>query len=1380
MAPSAVDDVTADSESDAPVSSGQWPASPEREQLPPDSSPASAKQSQSWNALPTTPGASTPMFLDLTSWHEHDKGSGRTNPHAKANNESGNVEVSALIPLLPDGRLNSPKYEEVSRRLSSTGSESASNMPPDVSLPQNQSAPTSQDGNNVTRETRSSPIPASPTPESDLEFTLPRALNEKTDTIASSAPMQRFPCTASQPQDPFTQVKQTPYVNSHVQVKSILESRSPSPPIESNMNPLANGNMNDDTEYVSASITSGPETSTAEPKCESGKSHTAGDRRLEKMTARLVEEINNQGGADSDAEEPSKVVIEDQQQRNKSEIVADQPVDSTLVITQSQCQSSGLNQPAVVEEANLKSPAVSEKLSTAENDHGNRSPQPSTPDHATRIAREAMRKVADSSFVSPNVTKRQKRFKIPSAFTLTERSDLPRDPSEGARQYRQDFLASRRSSESSTPTTSPTMPFTVFPWTTPESPRDPSERARQIRQEFLASRRSSEINTPTTSPRMQFDARTGTIQAERRSVEVEKNIDQVTLHNHSVDPEIEGPKITESEELSARPETQDLELNAASLPNDTMSVEPICDDAKLGAQDDPPSVYDAESPMFVAQNADLKCPDVEQSTVLGASSYASNDEKQRARSVELNVSIQSPDHREAEDGLASAKGEAKQTVNLEIDLNAVSHDQLAHRNEQRRAVEAESDKARTSSPGRADQVAEQESNVTLGVMLDHVGEREHAAPESMHHQRSTEENHDTQMPELTASGSIPQQESVAMDADTSMLDEIAMEPTLDQHLNGVDMITPMAGAQAFPDTMSLKSVDPSHEPIAQTSPLHPVGPTFVAESNTENLPNLSLPTPSLASPLSSPMSDSKLKALEKHQSPVRLPIETTEPDPPPGSESIFDIFKATYPAYPGDLKHFTAMCRKISQLVKANKMEHQSLWDDFIVRHNIEYSQYLRRCAEEAEDAVSYEVFYQTEIEGPQYQNRVISRRNLDEALALIAQQPNMERMHAEPVRDDESRTKPVNHKLDFNSSPVSKSIPHQYTTANNDKPLEPGETKSTSPHKPAVSCKFGRKPSEPPVLIDLTEDDLPDNPPQRTKERKIASQSTSLHLVNGVSDEPPSLQYSQDSLGSLFMPGTTSPRNTTKSLRRSLPWEGSGHSSLQGSPKATASDSSNALPGSGLREIRIKASNDAGAARLRVSANSSPDDPNQSQGLLNTYHRVIRSKWGIKTHELLEPEYCYGQVWSETMVQLLAEIASKVDVGEARNRIKRAIDTRIRNNARRGAGRASQDRKVLKSDLEVVKGVVESSRMSTTGPLPTADTHPAVEGQNEGTPSKWWDDDNSPFRSFARAYASIRHGNGNSFAKAGAAEPEDSPKAPKTTKSGVELKRIDIGRWNL
>ena len=45
MISNAVIDQTADSESDVPLSSGQWPASPERDQLPPDSSSGSTEHS---------------------------------------------------------------------------------------------------------------------------------------------------------------------------------------------------------------------------------------------------------------------------------------------------------------------------------------------------------------------------------------------------------------------------------------------------------------------------------------------------------------------------------------------------------------------------------------------------------------------------------------------------------------------------------------------------------------------------------------------------------------------------------------------------------------------------------------------------------------------------------------------------------------------------------------------------------------------------------------------------------------------------------------------------------------------------------------------------------------------------------------------------------------------------------------------------------------------------------------------------------------------------------------------------------------------------------------------------------------------------------------
>ena len=114
-----------------------------------------------------------------------------------------------------------------------------------------------------------------------------------------------------------------------------------------------------------------------------------------------------------------------------------------------------------------------------------------------------------------------------------------------------------------------------------------------------------------------------------------------------------------------------------------------------------------------------------------------------------------------------------------------------------------------------------------------------------------------------------------------------------------------------------------------------------------------------------------------------IPAAQTSPRTTSGDAGIFETFKVTYPAYLGDRKHFIAICKKIRSLLNRNRMEHPSLWDDFIVRHRTEYPDYLRRCAEEAEDPLSYEEFYREEIEQPQHQQRVVTRQTLNKALSL-------------------------------------------------------------------------------------------------------------------------------------------------------------------------------------------------------------------------------------------------------------------------------------------------------------------------------------------------------------------------------------------------------------
>lgn len=1390
------------------------------------------------------------MFPALESWSKREGDSGRKVNDGRARNESDSVEVSvSLVPSLDRGS-KSPKNREFVRRRSSTSSLLKSSLPPDAHPALVQSATRSPD-DVLGPEEKSSPIlPASPTPESDLEMTVPLALNDKTDSITSSAPMQQFLSTASQPHDPFTQVKRTPYVNNRVHNQPVSGFRSLSSPLKANSNPLANGTTNDDTEFVSASITSGPGTSSAETHGEVASFNAVDNQAIETVTAPPPEESNGHNAAESLLGKSNELILEVQQRSGKAGTVADIPDDSLLIETKSKYQSSESNQPSVAGIANATTRSTPERLPTLEDNRRDHIPQLPTSDHATQVTNGMKRRLPDSGFVSPGVATRQKRFKIPSGFTFIERSEVARDPSEGARQYRQDFLASRRSSESSTPTMSPTMPFPGFPGIMSENPRDPLERARQIRLEFLASRRSSTTSTPATSPRVQSAAFTGGFQAGQGKGAVEKDVEKMISQTQPVDTETERHKMTELKELSARSQRQEFRVGSAASPNRTASITADGDNAKPGAQDTPLLDYEAQSRDLVAQNADER-PYAEQRLLVEANASTSDDEAQLAQPVELDVYFRLSNHQEARNDIANTKNNADHSVQPEIESMIETHDQSANTDKDGRSVDSEAENPGKDIPTRIDEVVERGSNAPTPVVIQNQITELGAAVLETLHERLVEGNTEFQVSDKTASEPTFQQQSVTVEADTPMYKEIAATPTPQQQLIEGNTTTPI---QINQDITPLERIAYTGGPTDKHTPRSFAIPASMAESDTGNQLHLSPAATEHNPSFNSHTSNSRVKPAEDRQNAGQLPLEKVKQKSPVQRQNVFDKFKKAYPAYSGDMKHFAAICRKISQLVQATRMEHQSLWDDFIVRHKIEYSQYLRRCAEEAEDAVPYEDFYQTEIEAPQYQKGVIGRRNLDEALALVAQKSSAKQVHVE-LREDEPCAEPGKHKSTSGSDPVLENMDQENAFARDDEPRKPVGTRSApkpaSPQKivqkpvksqvaidlsaqkahseaitdggprvspfnaknaikEAISTRVVQKPLESRVTIDLTGDDELDDQHRKPKQREVLPQLAVPHLSNGVSVEPPTMQHRQDSsdssdspyqlprvpsamqssgvprplesIRSPRVPVTTSTRSATKSLRRSLPWTKPNSVAPQSSPVATASDSPKSLLAPDLREVRAKESDNA---RFQPLTKSAPNRAKHGPGLLNICHGVIQSNWGLEAHELLEPEYCREQILSDTMIELLAGIASKVDVGEARNRIKGAIDTRIKDNARRGVGHPSQARKILKADLEMVRGVVETSSMSTTSmsttsPFSLPHTNTAVEKQDEGTPSKWWDDDHSPFKSFARAYASIRPGKGNSFAQADSAEPRDAETVDEAARSGVQLKKINFLGWNL
>lgn len=99
--------------------------------------------------------------------------------------------------------------------------------------------------------------------------------------------------------------------------------------------------------------------------------------------------------------------------------------------------------------------------------------------------------------------------------------------------------------------------------------------------------------------------------------------------------------------------------------------------------------------------------------------------------------------------------------------------------------------------------------------------------------------------------------------------------------------------------------------------------------------------------------------------------------------AIYLQFKSVYPEYHGSQENFIGMCKKIEQLLRCDRMEHKSLWDDFIIRYQLDYPQYLERCVKNFEDPKTYERFYRDEIDEPSFNKRVLLPSTLGRALPL-------------------------------------------------------------------------------------------------------------------------------------------------------------------------------------------------------------------------------------------------------------------------------------------------------------------------------------------------------------------------------------------------------------
>ena len=179
----------------------------------------------------------------------------------------------------------------------------------------------------------------------------------------------------------------------------------------------------------------------------------------------------------------------------------------------------------------------------------------------------------------------------------------------------------------------------------------------------------------------------------------------------------------------------------------------------------------------------------------------------------------------------------------------------------------------------------------------------------------------------------------------------------------------------------------------------------------------------------------------------------------PTQVTIYGRFKEAYPEYKSNEKHFVAMCKKIEILEEEERMEHRSLWDDFIIQHEGAYRQYLLDCAEQVEDPLPYEVYYRKKIDAPRFMKRVVTPTNLRDVLSLEnLEAPKDSKPSETPKQEKGASQKPIPNRP-LGSSPIE--IDVDLTTERPMTPPIPPSLISSSSKPERSHCKLMPQPAD-------------------------------------------------------------------------------------------------------------------------------------------------------------------------------------------------------------------------------------------------------------------------------------------------------------------------------
>ena len=463
---------------------------------------------------------------------------------------------------------------------------------------------------------------------------------------------------------------------------------------------------------------------------------------------------------------------------------------------------------------------------------------------------------------------------------------------------------------------------------------------------------------------------------------------------------------------------------------------------------------------------------------------------------------------------------------------------------------------------------------------------------------------------------------------------------------------------------------------------------------------------------------------DQAQIPLQKNVEAPSPIGPKKPVHLYDQFKATYPDYTGNPQQFAKICGKIDSLVRADRMEHPSLWDDFIIRHRTEYTRYTIQCMEDALDPVPYERFYRNEIDEPKYTKRVVTPKNLHEIVPVAdkvssLKQPHVQQADVEAIQRDKA----------------------QGTGSEQLQDRKDGIDAVRSDERGVVSKQFRVKQASVATLNHIKEPESRSEQdevelPQQIHAESINSKSDAVKGTKRVSSDaaPGAIEVSpvqpqrevidltEDDLEDRSVATTEAispPAPSAKRVRRSLPWSGLG-----------SDESSNTkLKASPIKSVPRSSPIPA------FSKPHAPQEPSPSKRSIpeNPFGNFSQKASTADAHPSMPPP-----VFKTPLKRGIS--ATEPSTPSTTPAKTNKLHSSQANGNSRSVSRAGQR---LEDSEKMPSTPTATASNPAAPPQPQTDESPRLSSNDK----HWYKDEGTPFRMFKRHYESITPGKGNTYA---------------------------------